>query len=296
MQSGTPLASRSKRLKVALVSYLNTYPLVWGLRRLALAEKLAMLLAPPSQCSALLLDGSVAVALVPSITFLTSEICYEVLPFGIVSNGEVDTVLLVGNSPLEGWDTIYLDEDSLTSVQLTRILMAEKKLCPRFVAGLPPADSLEERSGMLIIGNKCFQLASGFSYCYDLSRLWFQLTGLPFVFALFLADPQIPRAHLSEACRLLREAVRLGSEHLNEVVEDWLTEHPEEKPLKSKDYYYEYLARKISYCLTTEALAGLGTFYQKTGLGCAALKRERLRLECESRLTLTSIPPSGADL
>lgn len=293
MPYGTSLTLPSEPLRIALVSYLNTYPLVWGLRHLASAEKPEMVLAPPSQCSVLLLSGSVQLALVPSITFLTSEPCFEVLPFGIISHGEVDTVLLAGNSPMEAWDTIYLDEDSLTSVQLARILVAEKKLQPRFLSGLPPLDILGERTGVLMIGNKCFQLAAGFRHCYDLSHLWFELTGLPFVFALFLADPQIPHFHLSGTCQLLQEAVRLGAEHLTEVVEDWLAEHPEEKPLKPKDYYYEYLARKISYALTPGALAGLRTFYEKSGREFAAPKRERLTPEYFCRLDPASTPASA---
>lgn len=298
MPSGTPLALLSEPIRIALVSYLNTYPLVWGLRHLAQAGKPEMVLAPPSQCSALLLSGTVQLALVPSITFLTSETCFEVLPFGIISNREVDTVLLAGNAPMEAWDTIYLDEDSLTSVQLARILVEGKKLHPRFVSALPPWEGLSERSGVLMIGNKCFQLAAGFSHCYDLSRLWFELAGLPFVFALVLAHPQLPHCVLAEAARLLQAAVTLGEKHLTEVVEDWISEHPEEQPLKHKDYYHEYLRHKISYALTPEALAGLRIFYEKTALEFPARKRERLTPEYFRRFDLgnaaVSAPPSGA--
>jgi chorismate dehydratase len=299
MPSGTPLALPSEPLRIALVSYLNTYPLVWGLRRLAQAGKPEMVLSPPSQCSALLLSGTVELALVPSITFLTSKTCFEVLPFGIISNREVDTVLLAGNAPMEAWDTIYLDEDSLTSVQLARILVAERKLHPRFVSGLPPLLELGERSGVLMIGNKCFQLAAGFSHCYDLSRLWFELTGLPFVFALVLAHPQLPQGALAEAGRLLQAAVTLGAQHLTEVVDDWMSEHPEEKQLKHKEYYYDYLQHKISYALTPEALAGLRTFYEKTALEFPARKRARLTPEYFGSFdlagTAASAPPSGAN-
>jgi predicted solute-binding protein len=152
---------------------------------------------------------------------------------------------------------------------------------------------------VLMIGNKCFQLAAGFSHCYDLSRLWFELTGLPFVFALVLAHPQLPQGVLAEAGRLLQAAVTRGAQHLTEVVEDWMAEHPEEKPLKHKEYYHDYLQHKISYALTPEALAGLRTFYEKTALEFPARKRDRLTPAYFRRLDLAgtsvSAPPSGAE-
>ena len=110
-------------IKLVLVSYLNSYPLVWGLKKLFKKNKgPEIILCPPSIGSKLLIEKKADIALVPSITYLTCDIPFEILPFGIISRKDVDTVLLVGNSPMENWEKIFLDEDSLSSVELTKII------------------------------------------------------------------------------------------------------------------------------------------------------------------------------
>ncbi|HRR05622.1 MAG TPA: hypothetical protein P5325_02355, partial [Candidatus Woesebacteria bacterium] len=226
----------------------------------------------------LLLD-KVAVALVPSITYLNSPLSFEILPFGIVANKEVDTVLLVGNRPLEEWKTVFLDSDSLTSVQLTKILFRLKNLFPRFIDGIGGIRNLDSYCGALIIGNKCFDLASRFSMVYDLSKIWFDLTQLPFVFALFLVHPQADQAILGEAYLIIKTAVELGLKNLDQVVEDWIKENPRESKEKDFEYYYDYLKNKISYFLTPEAILGLKEFFKQCEKKLAPEKEARLTPE-----------------
>ena len=169
MKFGTVSESPSDRLRIVLVSYLNTYPIVWGLKKIADNYQPDIILAPPAQCAQALLLDKVGVVLVPSITYLHSILAFELLPFGIVTHKQIDTVLLVGNRPFEEWRTVFLDTDSLTSVQLAKILFRLKKLSPHFISGIEGIEHLGDQSGALIIGDKCFTLASRFSMVYDLS-------------------------------------------------------------------------------------------------------------------------------
>jgi chorismate dehydratase len=277
MKFGTVSESPSDRLRIVLVSYLNTYPIVWGLKKIADNYQPDIILAPPAQCTQALLLDKVGVALVPSITYLHSNRAFELLPFGIVTHKQIDTVLLVGNRPCEEWKTVFLDIDSLTSVQLAKILFRLKKLSPHFISGIEGIEHLGDQSGALIIGDKCFTLASRFSMVYDLSKVWSQLTGLPFVFALFLVYPECGRARLKEAYLMIKEAIEVGIKNLDHVIEEWCNENPQERNQKDHAYYYDYLKNKISYFLTPEALLGLREFFQKC--------EEQLPPEKEARLT-----------
>jgi predicted solute-binding protein len=263
MKFGTFSESPSDQLRIVLVSYLNTYPIVWGLKKIADNYHPDIILAPPAQCSQTLLLDKVGVALVPSITFLHSRLAFELLPFGIVTHKQIDTVLLVGNRPWEEWKTVFFDTDSLTSVQLAKVLFSLKKLSPRFISGIEGIEHLGDQSGALIIGDKCFTLASRFSRVYDLSKVWSELTGLPFVFALFLVHPHFEKARLKEAYLMIKEAIEVGINNLDHVIEEWCDENPRERNKKDHAYYYDYLKNKISYFLTPEALLGLREFFQK---------------------------------
>ena len=277
MKSGTVSVSPSKQRRVVLVSYLNTYPIVWGLKKIADNYQPEIILATPAHCTQMLLLNKVEVALVPSITYLHSGLSFELLPFGIVAYKEIGTVLLVGNRPLEEWKTVLLDNDSLTSVQLAKVVLRLKNLSPHFISGIEGIEHLGDQSGALIIGDKCFSLASRFSMVYDLSKIWFDLTGLPFVFALFLVHPQSAKASLQENFLMIKEAIEVGLENLDHVIEEWCNENPQERNQKDHAYYYDYLKNKISYFLTPDAILGLREFFKKC--------EHQLPLEKEARLT-----------
>ncbi|MBN2469041.1 MAG: menaquinone biosynthesis protein [Deltaproteobacteria bacterium] len=255
------MESKLNKFNLVLVSYLNTYPIVWGLRRLERRYQPMAKLCPPSQCTRALIEGFADLALVPSITLLKYPQSFEVLPLGIVAEREVDTVLLVGNSPLEAWKIVLLDNDSLTSVQLTKILFRLKNLTPVFIRGLGGIESLDHETGALMIGNKCFHLASRFTYRYDLSRMWFDLTGLPFVFALFLFKPTSDRETLVNAYEMISEAITCGLANLDQVIDDWMKEDHSNEVIRDRAYYHDYLTNKISYPLTLRAIQGLKKFY-----------------------------------
>ncbi|MCX8012333.1 MAG: menaquinone biosynthesis protein [Desulfobacterota bacterium] len=279
MKSGISLESPANQWKVVLVSYLNTYPIVWGLKKISAELSPEVVLAPPAICTQKLLDNETQVALVPSITYLTSSLNFEILPLGIVADREVDTVLLVGNQPLENWKTVFLDPDSLTSVRLTKIIFRQKNLFPKFICGIERIRNLNNNSGALIIGNKCFELAPQFAIAYDLSKLWFDLTQLPFIFALFLARPQTDQSVLKKAYQIIKMAIELGLKNLDQVVDDWIKENPSESERNNRErqYYCEYLKNKISYFLTPETILSLRKFFSH----CS----EKLAPEKEARLT-----------
>lgn len=171
-------------MRVASVSYLNARPLIWGLDQ---DPQIKLDLAVPSRLIDFLRDGASDVALLPTIDYQRLENLQIVPAGGIGSDGHTLTVRIFAQQPIEKIRTLACDPDSHTSVALARIILAERHgITPEFV-------DLQRASGkpdeaLLLIGDKvvCNE-PQGFDHQYDLGDEWKQMTGLPFVFAVWTA-------------------------------------------------------------------------------------------------------------
>lgn len=169
-------------------------------------------LAVPAVCAERARDLKTDVALVPVAevpSILAATGGCVITDYCISAVGAVDTVALLSNSPLSDIHTVYLDSHSRTSVQLVRILAREMwgnyssitwlDSCDLFshahvAAGSVPGsrsvlsdELIKPGVGVLAIGDKVFQIQEAFSYKWDLAEQWQQHTGLPFVFAVWVA-------------------------------------------------------------------------------------------------------------
>ncbi|MBW6414659.1 ABC transporter substrate-binding protein [Candidatus Methylacidiphilum fumarolicum] len=160
---------------IGSVPYLNAKPLIYGLNN-------HIVFAAPAQLSLLLKEGKVDVALCPLGASLIEGWSYFVDGIGIVADGDVYSVILVNDKPLDALRTVRADFESRSSVLLLRVIFEcffGKPL--RFVS------AEEEADGFLLIGDKALQYRKEHPdrTVIDLGGLWKKLTGLPFVFALW---------------------------------------------------------------------------------------------------------------
>lgn len=163
--------------RIGSVGYLNAAPLTRGLEDRVHFDT-------PSTLARLLRAGQLDAALV-SITEVLLHDGYDVLDgFGIVSHGEVKSVLLAHRVPLAEIQEVFCHTASLTSVNLLKVLFAARGLRP----ALRPLERLEAASqcdAVLLIGDPAldFLFAPGQHQIWDLGAAWWELTGLPFVYA-----------------------------------------------------------------------------------------------------------------
>jgi chorismate dehydratase len=113
------------KYKVSAVSYLNTIPFIYGLKKSKLMDTMDLQLDYPAICAYKLINGEVDIALVPVVVIPQLESPHIISDYCIGSNGEVDTVCLYSDVPIEEIQTIALDYQSITSVALLRILLKE---------------------------------------------------------------------------------------------------------------------------------------------------------------------------
>lgn len=243
-------------LRVGAVSYLNAKPLYHRLAEFAPGVSLEM--DVPSRLADRLGEGSLDVALIPSVEYLRgASTGYEILPgFAIAARGAVRSVKLFSRVPLGRIDRLALDAGSRTSQALTRVwLDAAHGVRPGRIEPLPLGVPVEESTAdaVLVIGDRAMTVGpEGFHEVVDLAAAWKALTGLPFVFALWVVRPGVDLGPLPDALARCRAAGLVQAR-------DLAAEHGPRLGL-DVETCYDYLTNVLSYDLGEPELDGLRRF------------------------------------
>jgi len=240
-----------KSIRITAISYYNTLPFIYGLTHSGLLSGYKLNLEVPSVSAQKIISNEAEIGLIPvgalpgiNNYHLVSNLC-------IGADKDVKSVLLLANVALPDIKTIYLDTDSLTSVNLVRVL-AQKywKISPQWksLSELKAELSLEE--GMVLIGDKTFGLSGQYPFCYDLAGEWIKFTGLPFVFAVWISRQPLP----ADFEKSFQAALSWGVEHREESIMMAVNAHITEQELIS------YLKNDISYSLDEKKIKGMELF------------------------------------
>ncbi len=149
------------KLRISIVQYLNTAPLVWGFTNGPLRGKYDLSFTVPSQCAEQLRTGQADVAIIPAIEYARIP-DLEILPdLSISSKKMVRSLLLVSKAPIGQFTTVALDASSRSTQALTRILCAEHwKIAPEFIEMPPDLPAmLKEADAALLIGDPALRLS-----------------------------------------------------------------------------------------------------------------------------------------
>jgi len=174
-------------LRVASVHYLNADPLTWGFEHGSVRRFVHLSKHAPSRIPDLLQSGEIDVGLIPSIEYQRID-GLEILPgMGVGSSGRARSVLLVSARPMESIRSVALDGSSRTSAALLRIVLAHRRISGVRFSEHPPAlrDMLADHDAALIIGDPALTCDSTGLRVWDLGAEWHDITGLPFVFAVW---------------------------------------------------------------------------------------------------------------
>jgi chorismate dehydratase len=256
--------TQPRRLRIGAVSYLNTKPLVYDLQQLAGDIELSFDF--PSRLADGLAHGSLDVALVPSIEQLQHPAYQIVSNACIACRGPVMSVKLLSRVPVAEIRSLALDEGSRTSVALVQILLNKQfGLVPRcrpLPIGMPIQEV--EADAVLVIGDRAIHPPTdGFREHWDLGQQWCQWTNLPFVFAAWIARPEVDLGDIAVALEAARDA---GLANLRQIA----AREAQVVDL-DVDACYAYLSRSLHFTLGTHEQLGLDLFFQyATELGFAA--------------------------
>lgn len=242
-----------EKIKVGAVSYLNTKPLLYGVvRSEKLLEQMELVEDYPARIAGMLVEGTIDIGLVPVAVIPKLKEWHIVTDWCIGAEGEVASVCLFSEVPLEQVETVILDYQSRTSVNLCKVLLKHHwKISPAIedATGEDYRDRIKGTTAAVVIGDRALEQRAVSTYIYDLAAEWKKMTGLPFVFAAWIANKKLPGAFV----KAFNEANGVGLQHINEVV----LENP-------YTYYdlFKYYTANIDYSLTGAKRDGLQMFLQ----------------------------------
>ena len=242
-------------VRLGAVSYLNTRPLVDGLD--TRTDLFALRFDVPSQCAALLHEGRIDLGLIPAIEYLRGE--YRIVPgIAIASDGPVASVAIFSRVPVARIGTLAMDISSRTSVALTRILCAQRwDIAPKFTPAEPDLRAMLARAdAALIIGDPALEIdvqSHGLTKI-DLGHEWREMTGLPFVYAMWSGrDAACGPEHVAE----LNAARARGQADIAGIARAEARGDRDREILVAR-----YLSDNLRYGLGDAEIAGLRRFHE----------------------------------
>ena len=241
-----------KKIKVGAVSYLNTKPLLYGIERSKeLMQQIELITDYPSKIAAQLLDGAIDIGLVP-VAVIPKMKEYNInTDYCIGAENDVASVCLFSEVELDKIETILLDYQSRTSVNLCKVLLKNywkkdivlEDATPDFV------DQINGTTAAILIGDRALKQRSKSKYIYDLAGEWKAFTGLPFVFAAWISNKKLPADFIS----LFNEKNVEGLNNMEAVIKE-----------NECDFYdlKTYYTKNISYNLTDAKRKGMKLFLE----------------------------------
>lgn len=274
-------ATSMRKLRISVVQYLNTAPLVYGFTNGPLKDKYDLSFTIPSQCADDLRDGRADVAIIPAIEFQRIDNLVVLPDVAIAAKRRVRSLLIVSRKPIQEVKSLALDRSSRSTQALTRILCAEHwRILPRFYEEtLATSTMLERADAALLIGDPALRLAiscasyaslgpsgellcnadkaginaTGTLYLYDVVQEWRRLTGLPAVLAIWAARPETITPEIAADFAASKEYGMANISKIGAVAAG-------EQGLPAAEFV-NYLRENIDFTLDQENLAGLELYY-----------------------------------
>ncbi len=253
-----PGAAGNGMLRIGCVKYLNARPLIHGWEGDVDFDH-------PSALCGKLSAGKLDVALVSSFEFLRNPIYRIVDDVSISSEGPVHSVVVAHRGDIADVEEIELDPASETSANLLRCLLPELGLNPRFVersTGISPAVSKSVRA-KLLIGDQAIRFrqdhSDEFSF-WDLGEQWMKLFNVPFVYALWLARPEIiDLKQIANRLRALRDENLANLDDLIAQVVAGLAD-PGLRTRLDREFFLRYYSEHLRFSFGEKEKEGLRSF------------------------------------
>ena len=149
------------KLRISIVEYLNTAPLVWGFTDGPLAGRYDLSFTVPSICAEALRKGEVDVAIIPAIEYQRMESVVLLPEMCVAARGEVRSILVIAHKPIELAKRVALDTSSRSSAGLVQLLCRNFwGISPEFIPAEPdPAAMLANADAALVIGDPALRIA-----------------------------------------------------------------------------------------------------------------------------------------
>lgn len=223
-----------KKIGVSAVSYTNTLPFLNGIRNSDVMNMINLSVDYPSECARKVIDDEVDMGIIPIAALIKIPDYHIIGDYCIGSNGAVDSVFIFSKKPITEIQTLLLDKQSRTSNGLAQILL--KHYWKRDVRVLTEG----EADAYVLIGDRTFGKKDSAPFAYDIGYYWKEMTGLPFAFAVWVSNKELPQ-DFQDA---FNEALADGIAHPEAVIEGL--------PIYENLDYMTYLTKNLDFHLTAD--------------------------------------------
>ncbi|MBI3924662.1 MAG: menaquinone biosynthesis protein [Armatimonadetes bacterium] len=209
-------------MRLGVLSYINSMPLSYGLESGAAATSCEVIAGDPNCLNRLAAAGQLDVTPISSIEFARLAGSYAMVPgFCLAAPGPVQSVRLFSRLPLGELPgrPVAVTTASATSRALLQVLVPGVRV--EDLTGEPRLE--DEQPAALLIGDRALRGVAGAEHIYDLGELWVAETGLPMVFAVWIASRSFLAASPSafeEVQAVLLRSLEWGESHPSEVVHE----------------------------------------------------------------------------
>jgi chorismate dehydratase len=241
-----------EKIKISAVSYTNSKPFIYGLQHTDIINKIDLSLDKPADCAQKVIDNKVDIGLIPVAATLNMPYWDIVADYCIGAKGAVNSVFIFSNCEIDQVKRLQLDPESRTSNNLARVLLKNYwKIDPEFITGAADYSNLTDNETAFVqIGDRTFGKKDKFAFAYDLAREWQKFTGLPFVFAAWIANKPIPQTFVDE----FNAALNYGLQHREALFA--------EIPERADFDVHDYLLNKIDFDLNESKKEALHLFLE----------------------------------
>jgi chorismate dehydratase len=262
-----------KRLRISAISYLNTAPLMWDFEHGSGGSAFDIAYTIPSHCAASLCDGSADIGIIPAAAY-TSIPGLLILPgVAIASRRAVRSILLVSKVPLEQVRSVALDNSSLTSVALLKVLFGKWWGGGRTFTSMQPEidQMMAGHDAGLLIGDPALRIDRSRYLCYDLAEEWIRLTDKPFVFAFWAVRQEALQNASDQDLAVTFQQSRdhgLMPQNIEQTTKQWAP-----RLGLSEAEIKLYLTENIHYYLDASCVEGMNLFFRYAA-ECGALPQK----------------------
>jgi len=241
-----------KKIKISAVSYTNTRPFLYGIQHSDIINQIDLSLDIPADCAQKLIDDKVDIGLIPVAATLNMAHWEIVSDYCIGANGPVNSVFIFSNCAIEDVQRIQLDPESRSSNNLAKVLLKNYwKIAPEQITNAEDySASADPYTAFVQIGDRTFGKPAQYKYVYDLAGEWQKFTGLPFVFAAWIANKPIPADFVAE----FNTALKHGLDHRAELLK--------ELPMRDDFDLEDYLMHKLDFNLNEDKKKALYLFLE----------------------------------
>ncbi|MGO9377101.1 MAG: menaquinone biosynthesis protein [Dissulfurispiraceae bacterium] len=260
------------KLKIGRIPFANLFPIFYTLEKEFDCSSYEFIYGVPSLLNEMLREGVIDLSPSSSVEYLKNSSLYGFVDgISVSSRGPVGSIFLFSSKPIESLDgsTIYVTSQSATSVALLDIVL-KRFLGINYSSSVSQIPATMDADAFLLIGDEALKFGSMFKsrstelsrfpIMYDLGEIWYEKTGLPFVFALWIVRKELyNKADIRNKLlvQFIADLMAAKKKSLHNLIE--IAGHSPMKAYLSEDEIVSYW-KMLDYELSVEHKKGLYLF------------------------------------